>query len=213
LSEAETGKKQVSNVDETMSDIGLRSKMLVKDVMSSPVVTVEEDVPANKVAELIDKHGLGCIIVTNKKGKPLGIITERDLVTRVVTKNVKPSSVKAKEVMTSPLLTIEPDESISEAAKKMNRLNIRRLGVVYKGQLTGLVSSKDVLAVMPELLETIQERAIIEGENRAEEASEEPPPLSGYCDRCGGWSDNLQDVNGEYLCEDCRVEIESESEE
>jgi len=196
-----------------MSDIGLRSKMLVKDVMSSPVVTVEEDAPANKVADLIDKHGLGCIIVTSKKGKALGIITERDLVTRVVTKNVKPSSVRAKEVMTSPLLTIEPDESISEAAKKMNRLNIRRLGVVYKGQLTGLVSSKDVLAVMPELLETIQERAIIEGENRAQEASEEPPQLSGYCDRCGGWSDNLQEVNGEYLCEDCRAEIESESEE
>jgi CBS domain-containing protein len=206
-------KMQVPDVDETMSDIGLRSKMLVKDVMSSPVVTVEEDAPANKVAELIDKHGLGCIIVTNKKGKALGIITERDLVTRVVTKNVKPSSVKAKEVMTSPLLTIEPDESISEAAKKMNRLNIRRLGVVYKGQLTGLVSSKDVLAVMPELLETIQERAIIEGENRAEEAAEEPPPLSGYCDRCGGWSDNLQEFNGEYLCEDCRAEVESESEE
>jgi CBS domain-containing protein len=194
-----------------MSDMGLRtSKMLVKDVMSSPVVTIEENAPATKVAELIDKHGLGCIIVTSKQGKPLGIITERDLVTRVVAKNSKPESVKAKDAMTSPLITIEPDETINEAAKRMNRLNIRRLGVVYKGQLIGLVSSKDVLAVMPELLETIQERAIIEGENRAEEAEEEPAPLSGYCDRCGGWSEDLQEVDGEYLCEDCRAELESE---
>jgi len=192
-----------------MSDIGLRSRMLVKDVMSSPVITIEENAPANRVAELIDKHGLGCIIVTSKQGKPLGIITERDLVTRVLAKNAKPDSIKAKEVMNSPLITIEPDETINEAARRMNRLNIRRLGVVYKGQLIGLVSSKDVLAVVPELIETIQERAIIEGENRAQEAEEESAPLTGYCDRCGGWSDDLKEGNGEFLCEDCRIELES----
>lgn len=193
-----------------MSDLGLRSKMLVKDVMSSPVITIDEDAPANSAAVLMDKHGLGCIIVASKKAKPLGIITERDLVGRVLAKNVKPDTIKAKDVMTSPLMTIEPDETISEAARRMNRLNVRRLGVIYKGQLVGLVSSKDILSVMPELLETIQENALIEGENRAEEATEESMPLAGYCDHCGGWSDDLKEVDGEILCEDCRVELESE---
>jgi len=196
-----------------MSEIGLRSKLLIKDVMSSPVVTTNENAPANKVAELMTKDDFGCIIVTNQQGKPLGIITERDLVVRVLAKNVKPDAIKAKDVMTSPLITIEPDETISEAARRMSRLNIRRLGVVYRGQLIGIVSSKDILAVMPELIETIQERAIIEGENRAEEAAEESAPLAGYCDHCGGWSDNLKEVNGEFLCEDCQVELEEESEE
>jgi CBS domain-containing protein len=203
-------KTYISHADETMSDIGLRSKMLVKDVMSSPVVTIEENAPANRAAELMDKHGLGCIIVTSKDAKPLGIITERDLVGRVLAKNVKPDTIKTKDVMTSPLMTIEPDETISEAARRMSRLNIRRLGVIYKGQLIGLVSSKDILAVMPELLETIQENAIIEGENRAEEATEESTPLAGYCDHCGGWSEDLKEVDGEFLCEDCRAELESE---
>jgi len=193
-----------------MSDIGLRSRMLVKDVMSSPVITIEEDASANRVAELMDKHGLGCIIVKSEEGKPLGIITERDLVGRVVAKNVKPDSIKAKEVMTSPLITIEPDETISEAARRMSRLNIRRLGVVYKGQLIGLLSSKDILSVMPELIEIIQEHALIEGENRAQEVAEESTPLAGYCDRCGGWSDSLKEANGEFVCEDCRVELETE---
>ena len=193
-----------------MSEIGLRSRMLVKDVMSSPVVTIEENAPVNEVAELMDKHGLGCVIVTNKEGKPIGIITERDLVARVLAKNAMPSSVKAGEVMTSPLITIEPDETIHEAARRMSRLNIRRLGVVYKGQLVGLLSSKDILAVVPELIETIQERALIEGENRAQEAPEETSPLAGYCDRCGGWSDNLNEVDGEFLCEDCKAELEEE---
>ncbi|MEM3463694.1 MAG: CBS domain-containing protein, partial [Candidatus Bathyarchaeia archaeon] len=83
-----------------MAEIGLRSKMLVRDVMSSPVITIDEEAPANHVAELMDKHELGCIVVTNKEGKPIGIITERDLVTRVLAKNLKPDKVKAKDVMT-----------------------------------------------------------------------------------------------------------------
>ena len=193
-----------------MAEIGLRSKMLVRDVMSSPVITVEEDATANHVAELMEKHRLGCIIVTNKQGKPIGIITERDLVTRVLAKNLKPNSLKAKEVMTTPLLTVEPGETISEAARKMSRLNIRRLGVVYKGQLVGILSSKDILAVMPELIDTIQEKALIEGENLAQTTEIEESSLAGYCDRCNSWSDNLKEVNGNFLCEDCKAELEGE---
>lgn len=193
-----------------MSEIGLRTKMLVKDVMSSPVVTVNEDAASNKVARLMEENELGCVIVTSKDGKPLGIITERDLVIRVLSKNLKPDAVKAKEIMTSPLVTVEPDATINEAAKKMNRLNIRRLGVLYKGNLVGVVSSKDILGVMPELIEIIQERTRIEKATDMEESAEvEEAPLSGYCDRCGVFSDNLKNVDGHNLCEDCRIELET----
>lgn len=195
-----------------MAEIGLRSKMLVKDVMSSPVITIEETASANLVANLMDKEGLGCIIVTNKEGKPLGVITERDLVVRVLAKNAKPDSLKASDVMTSPLITIEPDMTISDAARRMSHLNVRRLGVIYKGQITGLLSSKDILGVMPELIEIIQERAKIEKESGAPEL-EGPAPLAGYCDRCGVWSDDLKQSNGEFHCEDCRVELEEVEEE
>jgi len=198
---------------EEMAEIGLRPKMLVKDVMSSPAVAIEENVSANRVAHLMDKTDLGCVIVTSKDEKPIGIITERDLVVRVLAKNVKPDTLRAKEVMTAPLINIEPDATVTEAARRMSRLNVRRLGVIYKEKLVGIISSKDILAVMPELLETIQEKALIEGENRVEEAEKESAPLSGYCDHCGVWSDELKEVNGEFLCEDCRVELETESEE
>jgi CBS domain-containing protein len=193
-----------------MSEIGLRTRMVVKDVMSSPVVTLDEDATSNKVANLMDDNQLGCVIVTSKAGKPVGVITERDLVIRVLAKNLVPDAVKAKEIMTSPLVTIEPEATISEAARRMSRLNIRRLGVVYKSNLVGLVSSKDILGVMPELIEIIQERTRIEGAAQAEETSEaEETSLSGYCDRCGVFSENLKDVNGQNLCDDCRIELES----
>ena len=191
-----------------MSEIGLRTRMLVKDVMSSPVVTTTEDTPTTIIAKLMDENGLGCVIVTNKDGKPLGIITERDLVVRVLTKNLQPVAVKAKDIMTAPVATIEPEATISDAARRMSRLDIRRLGVIYKGDLVGVISSKDILGVMPELIEIIQEKSRIENANTSEEIEE--TPLSGYCDRCGGYSEDLEDKNGQYLCQDCRVEVENE---
>ncbi len=190
-----------------MADIGIREPMLVKDVMSSPVITVHENEPVDKVAQLMDKYKLGCIIVTSKDGKPLGIITERDLVVRVLAKNLLPSKLKAKDVMSSPLITIGPDAKINEAARMMSRLNIRRLGVIYRGELVGIVSSKDILAVTPELIEIIQEKARIQAEGSSKEHSESAP-FTGYCDRCGAWSDDLKEVEGQFLCEDCRIELE-----
>ncbi len=191
-----------------MSEFGLRTRMLVKDVMSSPVITVDETETVNKVARHMDTHQLGCVIVTDKDGKPIGIITEKDLITRVLAKNKMPSRLKAKEVMTTPLITISPDETLSNTARQMSRLNVRRLGVVYKGDLVGLISSKDILAVTPELLETIQERARIESGTMEETL--ETSPLAGYCDRCGQWSSRLKEIEGEFRCEDCRVEDQKE---
>ena len=194
-----------------MSEIGLRTRMLVKDVMSSPVVTTDEEECANTVAKLMLENKVGCIVVTSKEEKPLGIVTERDLVARVLAKNVPPEKTAAQEFMTSPLVTIEPDAPVTEAAKRMRKKDIRRLAVLYKNNLVGIVSSKDILDVMPELIEIIQERTRIEGAGgpEATDAAEETP-LYGYCDRCGVYSENLKDVNGQNLCEDCRIEVEAE---
>jgi len=192
-----------------MAEIGLRTRMLVKDVMSSPVVSVDEDATVDKAAQLMVKGHIGCIVVTSKEEKPLGIITETDFVTRVLAKNIQPSKLTAKEVMTSPLITVDPDETLSETARRMSQLNIRRLGVMYKGKLVGIISSKDILAITPELIEIIQEKARIERGTLVEE-SLEAAPLAGYCEHCGRWSDDLTEVEGNLLCEECRIEFKGE---
>jgi len=191
-----------------MSEIGLGTKMIVRDVMSSPVVTMDEDETSNKAAASMDMNALGAIIVTNKAGKSIGIITERDLVIRVIAKNLKPDAIKAKEIMTTPLVTIEPEATITDAARRMTRLDIRRIGVIYKGNLVGIISSKDILGVMPELIEIMLERSRIEGEARTEETEE--VPASGYCDRCNVYSESLKERNGQNICDECRVELEQE---
>jgi len=191
-----------------MAELGMRPRMLVKDAMTSPVITIDEKVTVDKVAKLMDRHGFGCIIVTGKDGKAIGVITEKDMVSRVLAKNVLPSKLKAKKVMSTPLITITPDLTLSEAARTMSRLNIRRLGVMYKGNLVGIISSRDIINVTPELIETIREKARLEKES--EEETAESAPLAGYCDHCGIWSDTLKEIEGEFLCEDCQSEMKGE---
>jgi len=192
-----------------MAELGIREPMLVKDVMSSPAITISEDETADKAAALMEKHNIGCVIVTTKNGKPTGMITERDIVTRIVAKDIQPSKVTAKEIMTTPLITIKPEEPLNEAARRMSRLNIRRLGIMYKGKLVGIISSKDIVAIMPELIEIIQEKARIGNESVAA-GGVERPLLAGYCDNCGQWSNDLREVEGNFLCEECQIELGKE---
>jgi hypothetical protein len=108
--------------------------------------------------------------------------------------------------MSAPLVTISSEETISDAARRMSLRGIRRLAVMHRGALAGIISSKDVLAVTPELIEIIQERARIENQNLASEI-EEAPPSAGYCDNCGVWSDDLREVEGSFVCEECRLDL------
>jgi CBS domain-containing protein len=188
-----------------MAELGMRERMLVKDIMTSPVITVSDKTFVDEIAQLMDRYNVSGIVVAINDDNPLGIITERDLVTRVLAKNIQPSKSTSKEVMSSPLITIGPEESLTEAARKMNKLKVKRLGVSYKEKLVGIVSSGDILAVTPELLEIIQEKAQINKANRMNEDLPEDLPTEGYCEDCNAWSEDLKEIDGNLLCEECRI--------
>ena len=130
---------------------------------------------------------------------------ESDLVKRVLAKNLQPSKLIAKEVMSTPLITIDPDETLTETARRMSKLKVQRLGVMYKRNLVGIIASKDILAITPELLENMQEKARIQQGAEVEEDGSEASPLAGYCEQCGSWSDNLDEIEGNLLCEECQM--------
>ncbi len=182
----------------------ITDEVLVREVMSSPVVESGEDETAEEVAKKMMKYRVGAVIVTSKSGEPLGIITKTDLVEKVIALDLKPSEVKAGDIMSKPLQTIDPEAKIEEALRKMSKLGISRLAVVYKNRLTGLISDKDILQVTPEILEIVKEHMKI---MRAPLPRIGEGYLEGYCDECGEWSDMLLNVDGRYLCEDCRLEL------
>jgi len=123
--------------------------MKVKDIMSRPIIVEDEETLVTKIAEDMEELGIGSVVVT-KEGAPAGIITERDIALKVLLKNKRASEVKAKEIMTSPLTTIEPEASVDEACKLAARKRIKRLPVVENDVLVGIVSIRDLLTRKPE---------------------------------------------------------------
>jgi len=177
----------------------------VKHIMSSPVVTVKEGSTVLKASKLMDKYDIGSLIVVDKYGNPIGMITDMDIIKRVIAKNLKPRRVKVEEVMSKPLITIDQDADLTTAARVMRNHHVKRLGVMYKGRLIGIVSSKDIVTVTPELIEIIVEKERIAGAPTI--STSMGGSMVGYCELCGEWSDSLVDKDGKLLCESC-LELE-----
>jgi CBS domain-containing protein len=184
------------------ADANMTTRVLVRDIMNSPVVSASPNDNVRDIAKKMKEEKIGSIVVMDKD-KPAGIVTDWDIVSNGLTRDVKPSQIRARDVM-QDIHTIESDESITEAARQLRKHSIKRLGVVYKKRLVGIISSSDVIAVTPDLVDVVSEKAaIIRGElGIARPASN----VSGYCDECSEWSDLLQYDEGTFICEVCRGE-------
>ena len=101
----------------------MEPKMMVREAMSSPVFVVEEGSDITEVAKLMREQKLGAIVVNNSDAKPVGIVTERDIVMRVVADGKSPQGVTAGEVMSSPLRVVKAETAIVDAMKMMDKLN------------------------------------------------------------------------------------------
>ncbi|NIQ05868.1 MAG: CBS domain-containing protein [Candidatus Korarchaeota archaeon] len=116
----------------------------VKDVMVKNVITVEAEATVIEVAKLMNKHEIGCLVVM-KKGEPVGIITERDMLKRVLLKSKDPRKTKVGKMMSKPLVVGEPQTNIRDAVRLMVEGKIKRLPIVEDGHLLGLVTFTDIV--------------------------------------------------------------------
>jgi len=189
----------MSNKDEAH----VTTRVMVKDIMNSPVVTASPNDSVKVIAEKMSKADVGGVVIVDN-GKHVGIVSDGDIVSKTVAADKIPSKVLAKEIM-HPLQTIESEKSILEAARLLRKYNIKRLGVTYKNKLAGIISSSDVIAVTPELVDVVSEKATI----MRGEFGRKPGLVSGYCDECNQWSEYLQYVDGTFICEECRGEVPS----
>ncbi len=130
------------------------SGLLVRDVMSKNVKTVRPNSTINEVVRKMNKFEIGSIIVTDGE-KPVGIITERDILRRVLEVTMASEAMKAKEIMSSPILTIESQATTEEAATLMNSKRIKKIPVLEDGILIGIVTSTDIVRSEPKMVETL----------------------------------------------------------
>lgn len=129
----------------------------VMDAMTRNPVHVSQDTTLDNCAKIMKQKHVGSLLITENE-KVIGIVTEQDIVRKAVIKNLKPSKVKVKEIMEKKLVTITPEEDIFEAISVMRDYNIRHLPIVNEGKFVGLITTKDILKIEPDLFELLVEK-------------------------------------------------------
>ena len=131
--------------------------VLVRDVMSKDVRVVRPDSSVKEVVATMNKFDIGSVVVVQGE-RPVGIITERDILRRIVEPCLAPETLTARQIMTSPVITIDENASINEAAKLMVKKRIKRLLVTRNNnELVGIITFTDIVTKVPDLLSILEE--------------------------------------------------------
>jgi signal-transduction protein with cAMP-binding, CBS, and nucleotidyltransferase domain len=121
---------------------------IVEAIMRTPPVVVKAWTSASETIDRMITRNVGSVIVVDDKRRPLGIITEKDVLERVFKANRDPATTPSREVMSSPILTVEHTTSLEDALTRMRREKVRRLAVTEKGTLVGQLTERRILTAL-----------------------------------------------------------------
>ncbi len=124
--------------------------------MVTDVKTVGKNSSLIKAVRLMNRFKIGSIIVS-EKGRPIGMVTEGDILRKIVVPGVNPKSVKVSEVMSTPVYSVADDGSIEDAAKLMTEMSVKRLAVVKDDRFVGIITTTDIIRGAPMLIGLLQE--------------------------------------------------------
>lgn len=174
-------------------------ELTVADAMTRGVICVDVEDTVMDVAEIMKKNEISSVLVT-EDGDGVGIITERDVICKVVAENANPKRIPAKDVMNSPLITVDPETNIDDAARQMRDKDIRRLVIAKGDKIIGILSEFDIVKIEPAMHTLIQEK--IKWELSEQHAASEGI-VAGECESCERYTESLRSVDGRFLCENC----------
>ena len=177
----------------------MKKEVIVKEAMKSNPVKVKPTITVLEAAKLMREKKIGNVIVVEKK-QPTGILTESDILKKVVAEGKNANVMLVEEVMSTPIIVTDPFISVEEAMKTMGKCDIRRLPVVENGELIGIITHKDITRISPILNEIAREWYNIA---KKDESHLRAQIFSGKCEDCGSLSANLKNVDGRLLCESC----------
>ena len=127
----------------------------VEDVMTTEVIAIDENASVKDAADIMNQNEISCLIAL-RKGKAIGIITERDLLKRVIVETKNAKKTKVREVMSSPLEVVAPGTNLESALRLMFQKKIKKIAVVEKTRLSGLVSLTDIARCQPAIINMLK---------------------------------------------------------
>lgn len=120
--------------------------MEIEDVMVKEVVTINADSTARAAVKLMNQHEIGCLVAV-ESNKIVGILTERDLLRRVLEESKDPTRIKVREIMSKKLVVGTPTMDVTDAARRMLKNEVKKLPIVVDGKLVGILTLTDIVRV------------------------------------------------------------------
>ena len=174
-------------------------EIIVKEAMKTNLAMVIPTTSVFEATKIMKKRKIGNVLIAKDK-LLLGILTESDVIKKVVAEGKNPEEVKVEEVMTTPAVIIDPYVTLEEAMNTMGKCNVRRLPVIEDNELIGIITQKDISRMSPILHEISREWYDI---TVRDETFYKKQVFSGKCEDCGALSPRLKNVDGRLLCDDC----------
>ena len=128
--------------------------LYAKDIMKRYTKQVDGGLTALEGAKIMAEDHVGFLII-REDGKPAGIVTEWDYVSKIVANGIDPSKILLRDIMTKPLTYIDPNTPTDQVATLMAQKGIRRLPVIDNGELVGVITSRDILRIFREYVDKI----------------------------------------------------------
>lgn len=184
----------------------LMRRISVGDIMTRNFVALDPKASLHDCAKKMAREHVDSLLLTQDK-KLVGILTSRDILWAITKKpGLDLNKVRGIEIAAKKLAVIKPSADISQAIEKMRASNFRRLPVISEGEILGVITVKDILAVEPELYAEMRSLMEVREEHIKREKIGRPYPIEGLCENCGALSELLR-VEGQLLCPDCRDEL------
>jgi CBS domain-containing protein len=170
----------------------------VREIMKRYVITVDPEASISDVSRIMTNNRVGSLVVM-EGNRPVGIVTDSHIVT-VVAEGKNPKKVKVKDLEQGRFISAGPNDTMLHVIKLMVKNGVKRVPIIDKGRLEGIVSDKEILLVSPELIEVMSEKL----RARVGMVARPRQTISGICENCGNYSDELKNASGKWFCEDCR---------
>lgn len=174
--------------------------------MTRNFVSLSPKASLHECAKKMARERVDSLLITEGT-RLIGILTSRDILWAITKKPLLDlKKIRGIDIATRKLAVIKPSADITQAIEKMRHSNFRRLPVISNGELLGVVTLKDILAVNPTFYNDVRNLMEIREEDKKREQVEASLPIDGLCENCGALADLLH-VEGQMLCPDCRDEL------
>ncbi|MEM0156620.1 MAG: CBS domain-containing protein [Thermoplasmataceae archaeon] len=130
--------------------------LYARDIMKEYKFMMTEDTTASQAAKIMSNDHVGFAIV-ERDGKPIGMVTEWDFINKIISKDLNPREVLLKDIMNTPLMSVDPKTPTDQVTVLMSKNGVRRLPVVENGKLIGVITSRDVLRIFKDYMDNLSD--------------------------------------------------------